>query len=295
MRCAKCFKEVPSSQLKFVYDDEAKGGIKVCAECSKTYYEKLNSMTETAKVRKNEFQNQPHNYNNNYSNHNNSVDNAEIKEISNKYLSFMYKLCFAFIILEGLYFITSIMDIVVYSKQHGSLYGIYSLMFFYPILTVARVIINICAYKNSYLKKGYAFLLASIAVETVSAFLFGLKYNGLTALIAFVAFLAVGIPSAIYVIKRKSYFYGIRNSEEIISKEESEKTLSYTPHEKQSSEVAKTDAEQFILNQDDISDVGSVSENNKSAVILFCHKCGNKLLPGSAFCNKCGEKIPDIQ
>lgn len=26
--------------------------------------------------------------------------------------------------------------------------------------------------------------------------------------------------------------------------------------------------------------------------IKFCHKCGNKLIEGSAFCNKCGTKIP---
>lgn len=32
---------------------------------------------------------------------------------------------------------------------------------------------------------------------------------------------------------------------------------------------------------------------NHSPTIVFCHKCGSKLLPNGAFCHKCGAKIPD--
>ena len=29
----------------------------------------------------------------------------------------------------------------------------------------------------------------------------------------------------------------------------------------------------------------------REAIVVFCHKCGNRLAPGSAFCNRCGAQV----
>ncbi|MBQ6215443.1 MAG: zinc ribbon domain-containing protein [Oscillospiraceae bacterium] len=41
----------------------------------------------------------------------------------------------------------------------------------------------------------------------------------------------------------------------------------------------------------DFLEKGNYPKNNSQTEVLFCRKCGSKLIQGSIFCNKCGTKV----
>lgn len=62
-------------------------------------------------------------------------------------------------------------------------------------------------------------------------------------------------------------------------------------HKKAGSQRGFTEASD--AGQDKVG-IGFSEEDETQIVIRFCHRCGNKLVPGARFCDRCGAEIPDV-
>ncbi len=55
----------------------------------------------------------------------------------------------------------------------------------------------------------------------------------------------------------------------------------------------KTTCEQEPLKNNPTAESEEMTDIQQEPEIMYCHKCGNKLLPGSLFCPKCGTQVPN--
>ncbi|HHZ00779.1 MAG TPA: zinc ribbon domain-containing protein [Tissierellia bacterium] len=63
-------------------------------------------------------------------------------------------------------------------------------------------------------------------------------------------------------------------------------------NEEEELSTQKTTCEQELFKKNPTAENEEMTDIQQEPEIMYCHKCGNKLLPGSLFCPKCGTQVP---
>ncbi|NMC56274.1 MAG: zinc ribbon domain-containing protein [Eubacteriaceae bacterium] len=154
-------------------------------------------------------------------------------------------------------------------------------VYLFDFLSIFLIVLTyICMFKLT--KEGYylniVLLFYTLAVNTLNYADYLLEYMNVFAalFVSLIAYLGIWvIPNLIYFKKRKSLFIDISS--------DSNTTLNSTANENKPAQIAQE--KQMPVN------IYKPAATNCDNEILFCRKCGNKLLEDSIFCNKCGTKI----
>lgn len=180
----------------------------------------------------------------------------------------------------GLFFTIGSMLNTYYNSNNSYLPDWVNLINFLSIFLI--VITYICMFKLT--KEGYylniVLLLYTLIVNSLNYADYLLEYINVFAalVVSLIAYLGIWvIPNLIYFKKRKSLF--INNSS--------------TDNTSINSSLNENKSAQIVQEKQMPVNIYKPAATYCDNEILFCRKCGNKLLDDSVFCNKCGTRIKE--